>query len=244
MTSRVTALGITLITWGGFLQAQQHVSIDAAVRGSDKPYVLATGDATISAKPDQAIIDVGVVTQGTTAASVATQNAKQTDAVLAILHKILAPIDQLKTTTYSVRPNYQTPKPGGTATIDGYTATNTVEIVLDDVAQVGKVIDAALQSGANTIQRLQFGLKNPQTLRSQALAGAAKQARANAEAIAAGLGVHVVQVVSAEESDLNGGLVDYQRTQPQFSAVAAPTQLEAGNVEVKATVTLKVEVAP
>jgi uncharacterized protein YggE len=49
------------MTWGGLVQGQ-HVSIDAAVRGSDKPYVLAMGEATISVEPDQAIIDVGVVT--------------------------------------------------------------------------------------------------------------------------------------------------------------------------------------
>jgi len=44
---------------------------------------------------------------------------------------------------------------------------------------------------------------------------------------------------SAEEVEVNGGLGNYQRAQPQFSAVAAPTQLEAGNVEVNAIVTLK-----
>jgi uncharacterized protein YggE len=201
------------------------------VQASDKPHVQATGEATISAKPDQAIIDIGVVTQGATSASVAAQNAKQTDAVTADLRKILAPSDQLKTTSYSVRPNYQSPKPGATPTIGGYTAANVVEVALDDLAQAGKVIDAVLRSGANNIQKLKFELKNPQAARSRALREAAVHARANAEAIAAGLGVHVVGVLSAEEYDPSDALAraDAQRAvQPPGSV--ATTKLEASTV--------------
>src|ERR1700687_889541 len=94
MAIRNAVIGIMMIAWGGMLQAQR-VSIDAAVRASDESYVQATGEATVSARPDQVIIDIGVVTQGATAASVAAQNAKQTDAVIADLRKIIAPSDQL-----------------------------------------------------------------------------------------------------------------------------------------------------
>jgi uncharacterized protein len=60
----------------------------------------------VSAKPDQALIEIGVVTQGATVVAVATQNAKQTDAVLTDLRRLLGGSRQLKTTSYSVRPNY------------------------------------------------------------------------------------------------------------------------------------------
>ena len=42
-------------------------------------------EATVSAKPDQALIEIGVVTQRATASAVAAQNAKETDGVLAEL---------------------------------------------------------------------------------------------------------------------------------------------------------------
>ena len=242
MNTRLAAIGILLIAWGRLLPAQR-VSIDAALRTSDKSYVEATGEAKVSAKPDQAIIDVGVVTQGATAASVAAQNAKQSDAVLADLRKILPASDQLKTTSYSVWPDYQYPKPGAAAKITGYTATSVVEVTLNDLTQVGKAIDAVLQSGANIIQRLEFGLKNPRAARAQALREAAAQARANAEAIAAGLGVHVVRVLAAQESEPSEGFVMYKRAPAPGPTVGAATQIEAGNVEVSAMVTLRVEVA-
>jgi uncharacterized protein len=242
MKSGYAAIGIVLMFWGQPLPAQK-VSIDAALRTSDKSYVQATGEATVSAKPDQATIDIGVVTQGATAASVAAQNAAQTDAVLADLRKMLAANDQLKTTSYSVRPNYLSPKPGTPARITTYTATNIVGVTLNDLTQVGKVIDAVLQSGANTIQKLEFGLKNPQAARSQALREAATQAKASVEAIAAGLGVHVLRVLSAEEFEPgdDGGMYKKAPPPPPNSATPA-TEVAAGNIEVTATVTLRVEV--
>jgi uncharacterized protein YggE len=242
MNIKCARIGIVLIAWGGSLQAQR-VSIDAALRTSDKSYVQAMGEATVSVKPDQAIIDIGVVTQGATAVSAAAQNSKDTDAVFADLRKILAGSQQLKTTSYSVRPNYQYPKPGAQPTVASYIATNVVEVTLNDLTQVGKVIDAALQSGANNIQKLQFGLKNAQAARSQALQEAAAQAKASVEAIAAGLGVHVLRVLSAEETAAED--FGMAKKAPAPLAIAAPTtQVEAGTIEVNVTVTLKVEVAP
>ena len=224
------------------LQAQK-VLIDAALRMSDKSYVQATGEATVSAKPGQAIIEIGVVTQGATTVSVAAQNAKQTDAVLADLRKIVSE-RSAKNHSYSVRPNFQSSKPGGRVAIASYTAANVVEVTLNDLAQVGTVIDAGIHSGANDIRKLEFGLKNPQSVRSQALQEAAAQAKASVEAIAAGLGVHVLRVLSAEEFEPgdDGGMAKKAPPPPPNSAMPA-TEMVAGNIEVTATVTLRVEVA-
>jgi uncharacterized protein len=207
---------------------------------NDKPYVQVTGEATVSVKPDQAIIEVGVVTQGTTAIAVAAQNAKQTDAVLADLRKQLGGSNQLKTTSYSVRPNFQNPKPGTMATITGYTATNVVEVRLNDLAQVSKAIDTATQSGANTIQKLQYRLKNPRTVRGQALRGASEDAKASAEAIASGLGLKVIRVLSAEETMSSEDFGFAKKAPPPGPAPATP--MEAGMIEIVASVTLRVEV--
>lgn len=222
----------------------QKVSIDAAVRTSDKPYVQAMSQATLSVKPDRATIEVGVITQGTTAAVVASENAKQTDAVLAGLRRVVGTTDQLQTINYSVRPNYQAPKPGSVSAISGFVATNVVEVTLNDLAELGKVIDAVLQSGANNIQRLEFGLKNPQAVRSQALHDAAAHAKANAQAIAAGSGVRILRTISVEELEPSEDLVGMKKAvpPPPPGAASIPVQIQAGSIEVTATVTLRAEV--
>src|SRR5260370_38181044 len=49
-----------------------------------------SGEATVSAKPDQELIEIGVVTQRATAMAASVQNANQTDAVLADLRRLLS----------------------------------------------------------------------------------------------------------------------------------------------------------
>ena len=245
--SRILAWAVVALAWGRPALAQgQRVSIDAALHTSDKPYIQAAGEATVSAKPDQAVIEIGVVSQASNANAASTQNAKQTDAVLAELNVLLGSGKKVRTTSYSVRPNLQYPKPGAAPTISGYTATNVVEVTLDDLTQVSSVIDTATQSGANLVQRLQYRLKNPNGVRAQALREAAEQAKLSAEAMAAGVGLRVVRVLSVEEVTPEEGFVNYNKKAalpvPPAGTVATP--LEIGTIDVEVKVTLKAEVAP
>jgi uncharacterized protein YggE len=52
------------------------------------------------------------------------------------------------------------------------------------LASVGRLIDAATGSGANTVQHLRFTLKDDQAVQLQALAAAASKAQAKAQAMA------------------------------------------------------------
>ena len=163
--------------------------------------------------------------------------------MLSELRKLLFGSNRIKTTNYSVRPAYQYSKRGVSATIVSYTATNTVEITLNDLAQVGRVIDAATQSGANTVQKLEYGLKNSRALRIQALREAAAEAKASVEAIAAGLGLRVLRVISAEEGVPEDGFAMKKKALPPLPQGPAPiTPVEPGTIEVDATVILRVEI--
>jgi uncharacterized protein len=222
--------------------------LSGAARAQDSaeklpPSIRVTGEAVVNIKPDQAQIDVGVVTQGQTAKTAAAQNAQRLDAVLAELRRLLGANANIKTVNYALSPNYNYPREGGRPTINGYTATNTVRVTLDELAQVGQVIDAVTQSGANQIYRLAFTLKDEQAAQAQALREAATKARARAEALAAALNVAVLRVLSAVEN--SGGVSPLE--QGQFMtrgdvAARAPTPVEPGTIEVRANVTLTVEI--
>lgn len=245
VNTRVLGAGLVLLASIGCLPATaQRVSIDAALHTAEKPYVQAAGEATVSVKPDQAVVEIGVISQAATAADVAAQNAKQTDAILADLARLLSGRDKLKTTTYSVRPDYKLPKPGTASVIYAYSATNIVEVTLDDLAQVGKVVDSATQSGANIVRAVQYRLKNPNAVRTQALRQAAEQAKLSADAIASGLGLRVIGVLTAEEvtSDEEFGMHKKAPPPPAPPTGAPPTALEVGMIDVDVSVIVRVEV--
>jgi uncharacterized protein YggE len=146
--------------------------------------VIAHGEGIVSAKPDQVRIHIGVTTQGPTAQEASATNAKQTTAVIAQLKQQLnVAAADIRTMNYSLHPNYKHNRDGSNPTIAGYQANNTVEVRLNDVGLAGKAIDVATQSGANQIQGVVFSMRDEQKLRGEALAIAAAQARANAQAV-------------------------------------------------------------
>lgn len=206
--------------------------------------VRAQGQAMLSHKPDRVRIEIGVTTQAPTAQGAATQNAKQVADVIATLKKELGPSAELQTTNYSLHPNYTHPRNGGTPVIAGYNAQNVVRVQMDDVASAGKIIDAATRTGANTVHGIQFLVKDEQGARSQVLGAAAKQARQNAEAMANALGLKVVRVLSVDDSQ--PVMVQPMRRMAEMAAQAADvsTSIEPGSIEVRATATVTLEVAP
>ena len=65
------------------------------------PSIRVTGEGAVTTKPDQAQIDIGVVTEAGNAQAAATQNAEKLDAVLSELRKALGPGADIKITSYS-----------------------------------------------------------------------------------------------------------------------------------------------
>jgi len=204
-----------------------------------------TGDAKVTAKPDRVQIDIGVTTRAAQSQDAASQNARQVDAVLAAVRKATGPAAVLKTISYSLNPTYQYHPKGEEPTITGYSAVNVVQVTLDDLAKIGTVIDSATLAGANHVQGVQFTLRDQDAVRAEALRQAATRARAEADVLAAALGLKVVRVLSAEENSPRVvPLRAYMGAPRAAMATATATPVEAGTLDVTADVMLTVEVSP
>ena len=215
----------------------------AAVPASTLSSIRVTGEARVSAQPDRVQIDLGVQTQAPLSQDAASGNARQLEAVLTAVRKVAGAGAQLKTVSYSLSPNYQY-HTGGEPTITGYTALNVVEVTLDDLARIGNCIDAATRAGANRVQGIQFTLRDQDQVRAEALREAATRARAEADVLAAALGLKVVRVLTAEESSPHVIPIRTFSGGARAAAEAVPTPVEAGTLDVTANVTLSVEVSP
>jgi len=207
------------------------------------PSITVNGEAVIAAEPDLAHIDIGVTTQARTAPEASRENAERLARVLAEVKKLLGKGDEVRTGGYALNPQFRYPQ-GGKPEIVGYSANNTLRIRTSRLDEVGKLIDTAMQAGANSINRLMFTLKDEEAAKLDALRQATARARFKAEAIAASLGLRVLRIAVVNEGE--------RALQPVFRqaavaraeglAAAAPTPVEPGSVEVRASVTLTVEV--
>jgi uncharacterized protein YggE len=204
------------------------------------PFVRASGSATVPVKPDKATIQFSVVTTASTAQDAASQNANVVTAVLAALGTLLGPNPNIQTLSYSLNPNYNFPQ-NGQPILTGYTASNTVQVILTDLSLIGRVIDTGIQAGANRVQGLQFGLQDDQPSRAQALKLATAQAKSNADAMASGLGQHTGAAIAIQQ----GGTSTPTPVLLGVAATAsATTPVETGVVNVQASVTLDVALVP
>jgi uncharacterized protein YggE len=201
-----------------------------------------TGDAIVTAKPDRAWIDVGVLTQEKQSQNAVTQNVKQLDSVMTALHKLLGADADIKTINYALNPDYQYRPIGGKSSVGSYTALNVVRVTVDDLDKVGPVIDAATQAGANHVESVRYTVRDQQVLHSQAVREAALKARAGADALAAALNLKIIRIVSVEEGG-DGAPPGADAGDPRDPAGAAPTPVQSSSFVVTANVTLTVEVS-
>jgi uncharacterized protein YggE len=209
------------------------------------PSVTAHGEAVIMAEPDQAQIDIGVVTQSRNAPDAAKENAEKVSRVMAQLKKLLGKGDEIKTASYSLNPNYRYPQ-GGKPEITGYTATNILRIKTGTLDNVGKLIDAGMQAGANHISQLLFTLKDELPTQVQALQLASQKAKRKVEEMAGALGLKVIRALSLTENErgVRPFLAQARGVQAEALSTAAPTPVETGTIEIRSSVTLTAEVGP
>jgi len=219
-----------------FLSAQEMK------KSPDISTIQVDGEAVIQANPDRAEIDLGVITQAPDAKVAATSNAAKLDRVMKQLRASVGENLQIKTIGYSLAPNYVYPQQGGEPKITGYTANNTIHVQTEDLTQTGSIIDVATKAGANNVQSLRFVLKDESATQAQALAEAAKKARTKADAIAAAMGAKIVRVLQVVEGGQQVVPI-HSRTFGAEARMAEPsTPIESGTVEVRASVTLTVEI--
>jgi uncharacterized protein YggE len=122
--------------------------------------------------------------------------------------------------------------------ITGYNATNNVVVTVENVDQIGKVLDTAIQAGANQATNVQFGFKDETKLRNQALAAAAADARGKADALAGALGLQISGIESVAEGNVSYPMPLAPRALGVASAASVPAPVEPGQLAVTAQVTI------
>jgi len=218
-------------------------------KGPPLTRVTVSGETSMKAEPDAAVVALSVITQGQQALSAQQDNARKSDAVIQALKAAAGSGAEIKTSDYSLQPqfdyrNNKLPK------IIGYEARNSVMVTMGDLTKVGAVIDAASRAGANSVEGVSFILRDNSPVRGQALAEASRQALKKAQSIAQSMGGQVVRVVEEQEVGTTGMPTDVTRegngefTELRLARLAAnkATPVQAAPLQVNSRVQLVVEI--
>jgi uncharacterized protein YggE len=214
------------------------ISSPAALSSTSAPQagVITSGDATVSKRPDIAFLSVGVQSQLPTAAAAQSDLASKAARLISRAKSLGVADKDISTSGYSVNPNYVQPE----ATINGYVASESLQITWHNVDTAGKALDALVQQGGATQVGVGFGLANPKAAQAEARTLAIADARSRAEAMASAAGVRLGPVVLVSDLFTYG-------VQPVFrgGAAAAPsaTQLPVGQLDIQVTVEVDFAIA-
>jgi uncharacterized protein YggE len=213
------------------------------------PSLSVTGHGEVDARPDQAVARLGAVSEANDAARAQQQVNKVMQAALAAIKALGVPENQIRTAGLTLSPIYSNPKPPNREPteprISGYRANNMLEVRLDDLAMVGKVIDASVTAGANQLQNLSFQLKDDTAPRQEALSRAVAEARGKADAIARAMGVKLEEALEVNEGGVHimRPQMELARTAAAFGGADMGAPIQPGQVRVEASVNIRYRIA-
>jgi uncharacterized protein len=217
----------------GGANAQQMV-MQATGRGIE-----VVGMGQVEATPDEATLNFAVETSAPTSQEAAQQNAQRMEALISALVAAGIPRDDIETRNFSIYPEYITDERGENPRVRAYRVSNQVSFETTRLDDVGTLIDTGIAAGANRIDGISFGLRNPQTAEAEALREAVANARASAETLAQALGVPLGPIVHASTStDPIRPIPMVGRAVALEAAQAFDTPIQPGQQTVHARVTL------
>ena len=219
-----------------------------------KKVITVSGYGTVDTTPDEAVLRLSVVTQAEDVKEASEENAKKMDAVLAALYELGISEDDAVTSGYRVRPMYNWRD--DEESLIGFQVHNSLTVTVRDIEKVGDVIGAALEVGANEIDDVTFTVSDERQteLRYEAIADAADKAKADAMAVAKAMDVAIVGPVEISTTgsqfspyrmymgyDTGYKGLEVEALPMPTPAVAAPPQIQPGDVTVSAHVTVVYE---
>jgi uncharacterized protein YggE len=206
--------------------------------------VSVNGSGKVILTPDIAYVTVGVQTISENASEAVSANNSSTQKVIDALKAAGIADKDLQTTNFSISPQQDydpsTGKPTGKIT---YTVNNSVFVTVRDINNVGQVLDASIQAGANNIGGIQFDVWDKTQALSTARKSAVADARSKAEELAGAAGVTLGAVQTINEYTSGGPVPMYDmRAAVPAPAAAASVPVQAGQMTLTVEVSIVYEI--
>jgi len=222
------------------LKISYPLTIISTTRSSELAVV---GEGSIEVKPDTAYVDAGITVDNRLTIEKAQEEIRSVNnKIIDSLKKIGIKKENIKTSNYSVYPNYN--YKDGENSIKGYGGNATIEIKVIDTELVSQVIEKVAESGANQIQGVRFAIDKPENYREKARDKAIENAKIQAKKLASDLGISLGKITNIVESSPAQISNDYLPRAAGVSGLgedAPMVEIEEGIQTVSSTVTLYFE---
>ncbi|MBV2360458.1 SIMPL domain-containing protein [Thalassococcus sp. CAU 1522] len=172
----------------------------AMAQSDESARLTVTGQGEAFAAPDMATVTLGMTAQADAADAAMQQVSAVVDAILARLDAFGIAAADRQTSDLSLGPIYgNRQNDEGGRDIVGFQAYNRLTVRVRNLDDLGDVLSAVLDDGANQLDGLSFGVQDPRPVLDAARRDAVADARAKAELFAEAAGVTLGPVLSLTE---------------------------------------------
>ena len=217
------------------------LSINSVVTNKSNVFSV-SGEGSITAVPDTATINLGIVVSKSTVKETQTTANSIINKIQDDLKKLGIPDKNIKTISYNLNPSYDWTS--SIRKITGYQINTNLEVKVTDFEKINQVIDTATADGANLVGNLQFSVNDDKLkdLQKQAREEAVKQAKEKAQDLANVSGLKLGKLIDVQESSnpLIRPMV-YDLAVTGKDTTPAETQVAPGEQEIKSSITLSYE---
>lgn len=218
------------------------VATGARAEGAAPSLISVTGEGSVSAAPDMAVIPIGIETVADSARAALEANNARSETVIARLKAAGIAGPDIQTTGLSLGPRYDYSSGGDQQKVTGYVATNQVTARLRGLGALGAVLDAVVADGANQLSGIGFALQEPGLMMDEARRRAVADALARAALLAEAAGVTLGPVLSISDGAAQGGPVPMFRQAAEMAVGSVP--VASGEMTLFASVTMVFAIAP
>lgn len=207
-------------------------------RPSSERLVTMTGQSEVAMAPDQAWVTVGIEARAPKPQDAQKRAAEVMSRIQAQIAALGIPESAVRTVSFSLNAdwNYANNK----RTLRGYIVSNLVQVRVDDITKVADVLDRSIAAGGNEIHGVRWDLKDRAKVERDALRRAVEDAKLRAEIAVTAAGGRLGPVASINAQQFYAPppppMVQYARA--EAVQVQASTPISAGEIDVRATVTV------
>ena len=198
------------------------------------------GHGEVKTKPDMALVEIGTLSQASSAKAALAANTAQLSAIFAMLKANNIDDKDIQSSNFSVGPRYDNGSiPGHSPKIVGYDVTNSVIVTVHKLADLGGILDQAVELGSNQINNIAFGVNDPQPLQDEARKSAVADALRRAKLLAEAANTKLGAVASITEGGNSLPLpmrVRGMQMEAKMANASAPVPMAQGEMTISADV--------
>jgi len=220
------------------------INFNTVTQSTGQPFVV-SGEGKVFVTPDIAKITIGVEEQGATLKQVQGVVNTKSKALTDSLKKIGIDEKDIKTTSYSVYPQYDYSTP--TQKLTGFQISTNYEVTIKNFDKVNDTIISATNAGANVIGGINFEV-NDKTLKEktdEARKLAVEEAKEKAEGLAKSAGMSLGKIINISENQMGNEIRPMYAIDASIGSagkgVPAP-DIQPGQTEINITVSISYQV--